>query len=419
MEREAAALAVTMNIHGDVRSLSSGWTPEEIAARRRLVQFWRVMDGATVNVHFCVIRPEEYDDSRIVVSCIYREDAEKCYITSFDLIRLLEGIIGSVCNIDEKNRIRRNVHHIEHDTISKSKPYHEEFFDLIMSFPAPMPRRNVRDLKAFRWEFLPDALHAIMDKMALDYNPKAVSEMIEPTIPEADEAMDASMPSFSPTLHAEPERRDSSFSLGDGGGFSFRRPSAMQSALSFDTISPNSSVASFHAHHQSPSASLANFHLGGSTTPGQHQSPNVSVSSFHHHHIGGPFGAPHQSPNVSVASFHHPAHHQSPSGSVSSFQAQLASAAFGSSPNSLGGLHPNGPTDTPMDLGLGGPGGAGNGGGGFGQGLTGQGNTPTGSFSNLNGGAGLWSTNSQHQQDLNRLAAAAGSNPLHDYYSMS
>ncbi|KIO16839.1 hypothetical protein M407DRAFT_181450 [Tulasnella calospora MUT 4182] len=165
MEREAAALAVTMNIHGDVRSLSTGWTQEEVTARRRLVQFWRVMDGATVNVHFCVIRPEEYDDSRIVVSCIYREDAEKCYITSFDLIRLLEGIIGSVCNIDEKNRIRRNVHHIEHDTISKSKPYHEEFFDLIMSFPAPMPRRNVRDLKAFRWEFLPDALHAIMDKM--------------------------------------------------------------------------------------------------------------------------------------------------------------------------------------------------------------------------------------------------------------
>lgn len=99
------------------------------------------------------------------MSCIYRDDVDKCYITSFDLIRLLEGIIGTVCNIDEKNRIRRNVHHIEHDTISKSKPYHEEFFDLLMSFPAPMPRRNVRDLKAFRWEYLPEALHAIIDKM--------------------------------------------------------------------------------------------------------------------------------------------------------------------------------------------------------------------------------------------------------------
>lgn len=144
---------------------------EEISARRRLVQFWRHMDGPIVNVHFCPIQPEEYDDSRIVVSCIYREDVDKCYITSFDLIRLLEGIIGTVCNIDEKNRIRRNVHHIEHDTISKSKPYHEEFFDLIMSFPAPMPRRNVRDLKAFRWEFLPDALHAIMDKMVRIHRP--------------------------------------------------------------------------------------------------------------------------------------------------------------------------------------------------------------------------------------------------------
>ncbi|KAG8955870.1 hypothetical protein FRC04_006317 [Tulasnella sp. 424] len=336
MEREPAALAVTMNIHGDVRSLSSGWTPEEIAARRRLVQFWRVMDGATVNVHFCVIRPEEYDDnSRIVVSCIYREDAEKCYITSFDLIRLLEGIIGSVCNIDEKNRIRRNVHHIEHDTISKSKPYHEEFFDLIMSFPAPMPRRNVRDMKAFRWEFLPDALHAIMDKMALDYNPNAISEVLEPIIPEADEAMDTSMPTFSSTLHAEPERRNSSLYLGDGGGFSFRRPSATQSALSFHT---DSSVASFHTCHQSPWASLADFQLGGSTTSGQPQSTNVIISAFHHHHIGGPFGAGggniHQSPNVSIASFHQPAHHQSPSGSVSSLQAQLANAAFGTSPNS-------------------------------------------------------------------------------------
>ncbi|KAG8990675.1 hypothetical protein FRB90_001668, partial [Tulasnella sp. 427] len=235
-----------------------------------------------------------------------------------------------------------------------------------------------------------------------------------------DEDMDASMPSFSSKLTAEPERRDSSFSLGGGAesiGFGFRRPSAMQSALSFDTISPVSSVASFHAHHQSPSASLANFHLGSnSATPGgQHQSPNVSVSSFHHQqqqqHMGSPFspapppnGVNHHSPNVSVASFHH---HQSPSASVSSFQ-----GAFGGGASSLGGLHGGGggPVDTPMDL-------------GFGQGLNlggpGQGNTPTGSFSHLNGNAGLWGTSPQQQQEFNRLAAAAGSNPLHDFYSMT
>ncbi|KAG8862445.1 hypothetical protein FRB96_001516 [Tulasnella sp. 330] len=330
IEREATALAVVLNIHGDVRTMSSGWSAEELACRRRLVQFWKYNEGNVVNVHFCSIKPEEYDDSRVVVSCIYREDVDKCYITSFDLIRLLEGIIGTVCNIDEKNRIRRNVHHIEHDTISKSKPYHEEFFDLLMSFPVPMPRRNVRDLKAFRWEFLPEALHAIIDKMALDYNPKAVSEMIEPSIPEVAEPTEDSFPSYATSLRSDGGHShqrgesiysvDSSFSFasptnsnayGNGAvdsSFSFRRPSAVSSHLSYNELSPNASVASFHSHHSHQSPIISNFsHTNGNNNPYGSMNLNASASSHFH---------PTQSPNVSVPNFNH---QQSPSVSVASF----------------------------------------------------------------------------------------------------
>ncbi|KAG8998426.1 hypothetical protein FRB94_006894 [Tulasnella sp. JGI-2019a] len=339
MEREATALAVVLNIHGDVRSMSSGWSAEELACRRRLVQFWRHTEGNVVNVHFCSIKPEEYDDSRVVVSCIYREDVDKCYITSFDLIRLLEGIIGTVCNIDEKNRIRRNVHHIEHDTISKSKPYHEEFFDLLMSFPVPMPRRNVRDLKAFRWEFLPEALHAIIDKMALDYNPKAVSEMIEPSIPEVAEPTEDSFPSYATSLRSDGGSHhrgesvysvDSSFSFANpangnayapsadnsfeyrnrdavDSSFSFRRPSAISSHMPYNDLSPNASVASFHSHQNQP---MGNFNTNGSNHPYGNGNLNASASS---HHFQNTLS---QSPSVSVTNFNH---HQSPSVSVASF----------------------------------------------------------------------------------------------------
>ncbi|KAG8926753.1 hypothetical protein FRC02_008700 [Tulasnella sp. 418] len=327
IERESSALSVVMNIHGDLRSMSSGWSQDEVRARRRLVQFWRHMEGNIVNVHFCPIKPEEYDDSRIVVSCIYREDVDKCYITSFDLIRLLEGIIGSVCNIDEKNRIRRNVHHIEHDTISKSKPYHEEFFDLIMSFPTPMPRRNVRDLKAFRWEYLGEALHAIIDKMALDYCPTPFSEMVEPSIPEVPEPPAEPYSAYNTSMNPEPlsssygQMDDSMYDAVDAS-FEFSKP---QGPI-YESISPNISSLSFHSHH-SPSTSITNFHSPNASVSDfySHTSPNASLTSFHNQ----------LSPNGSVTSFQNNQHHRSPSTSATSFHTYH-------SPNaSTTGFHPS------------------------------------------------------------------------------
>ena len=228
--------------------------------------------------------------------------------------------------------------------------------------------------------------------------------MIEPSIPEGPE--DSSIPSFSNAIHSEPDRRDSGFSV--DGGFSFRRPS-MQSALSFDTVSPNSSVASFHNHH-SPSASLSNFHLN--------HSPNASVGSFHGNgmlhfqpsrspvpNANGVFQShQHQSPSASVSSFHN--QHLSPSASVSSFN-------LGQQSNGLSNYLAHAPgsgllgQDNAMDL---------SGGGthmmGFAGGMA-QG-TPTGSYSNLKlesgfgaefFGADPGQQQLQQQHQLNRVAS--------------
>jgi hypothetical protein len=123
--------------------------------------------------------------------------------------------------------------------------------------------------------------------------------MIEPSIPELPEPMDASIPTFSRNYQTESERRDSFLSADPN--FSFRRPSGTnQSVLSFDTVSPNSSVASFHPNasqvHISPSASLANFHLN--------PSPSASVTSFNARQHSPMMSLPQgQSPTTGLANF--------------------------------------------------------------------------------------------------------------------
>ncbi|KAF8342213.1 uncharacterized protein EI90DRAFT_2903961, partial [Cantharellus anzutake] len=133
---------------------------------RRLVQFWRRQDGADVHLAFKSIPPEEYQPTSIVVSCIYRDDADECFITSVDLIYLLEMIIDSPFSIEEKNRIRRNLEGFKPQTVVKSKPGKgiDSFFALIMGFGEPKPRNIEKDLKVFPWKIIPTALEKVIKK---------------------------------------------------------------------------------------------------------------------------------------------------------------------------------------------------------------------------------------------------------------
>ncbi|OBZ66597.1 hypothetical protein A0H81_13482 [Grifola frondosa] len=125
--------------------MSKGWDDEEIHAGRRLVRFSRTQEGSTLIVSCEALKQEDYVEGEMVVSCIYRPDTDSCCITSVDIIFLLESIVGDIFNIEEKNRIRRNLE----------------------GFRPKTPRNIEKDVKVFEWALLPQALDKIISKYTL------------------------------------------------------------------------------------------------------------------------------------------------------------------------------------------------------------------------------------------------------------
>ncbi|KAJ7188387.1 hypothetical protein C8R46DRAFT_1242905 [Mycena filopes] len=134
-------------------SVCSGWDEAELQAGRRLVRFQKIQDGRRVILTCEPIRQDEYCETDSVISCIYREEAETCYVTSVDIIHLLERLTNDEFPVEEKNRIRRNLEGLRPTTVSKHKPASEAFFQRIMDFPDPKPRNIEKDLKVLNGSF--------------------------------------------------------------------------------------------------------------------------------------------------------------------------------------------------------------------------------------------------------------------------
>lgn len=141
-----------------------GWDAAELHTGRRLVRFNKVQDGYTLNVTCERISQQDYRESDIVVSCIYREEQGSCCVTSVDIISLLEKLVDDEFEVEEKNRIRRNLEGYRPTTISKHRLGFEDFFQRIMDFPDPKPRNIEKDVKVFDWNLLPEALKKIISK---------------------------------------------------------------------------------------------------------------------------------------------------------------------------------------------------------------------------------------------------------------
>ncbi len=145
-------------------SMCTGWTNPEAVTGRRLVRFAKVQDGRRLIVSCEPISQEDYRDSDTVISCIYREEVDLCYVTSVDVIYLLERLTNGEFPVEEKNRIRRNLEGLRPTTVSKHKPGFGNFFQRIMDFPDPRPRNIEKDLKVFDWNLLGQALEKILSK---------------------------------------------------------------------------------------------------------------------------------------------------------------------------------------------------------------------------------------------------------------
>ncbi|CAD6577896.1 MAG: hypothetical protein TREMPRED_002058 [Tremellales sp. Tagirdzhanova-0007] len=180
----------TLELTGDLMTMSKGWSQEEWFNRRRLVQFWRRQEGVNIYASFRPISQNDYPQSQssIIVSCIFREDTNACYLTSVDTIYLLESLVGTRFTVEEKNRIRRNLEGFRPVTVSKNKPGNEDFFKLIMGFPSPKPRNIEKDVKVFPWEVMGAALKKIIAKYSASYT----------------HATNVNMPPPQPALHPHP-----------------------------------------------------------------------------------------------------------------------------------------------------------------------------------------------------------------------
>ncbi|EKM54039.1 uncharacterized protein PHACADRAFT_209866 [Phanerochaete carnosa HHB-10118-sp] len=152
-----------------LETMCAGWAEDELRIGRRLVRFRRAQEGHRLKLSCEGIRQDEYVEGDSVISCIYRRDTDSCYVTSVDIISLLEGIVGEGFEIEEKNRIRRNLEGFRPKTVSKNRAGSESFFQQIMDFPAPKPRNIEKDVKVFEWNVLPQALEKIISKYSLYY----------------------------------------------------------------------------------------------------------------------------------------------------------------------------------------------------------------------------------------------------------
>lgn len=157
-----------LEIRGNLEAMQHNWTPEERAAKRRIVRFWREQNGTIIYAYFKPVRADEqplpHETTERRISCIFWEEQNEYYITSVDTIALLESLVASKFHVEEKNRIRRNLEGYKPSTISKGKPESESFFKLIMGFANPKPRNIEKDVKAFKWSMLEQALKKIISK---------------------------------------------------------------------------------------------------------------------------------------------------------------------------------------------------------------------------------------------------------------
>ncbi|KAG6333849.1 hypothetical protein ID866_5237 [Astraeus odoratus] len=163
-QNEQNTQSAVLDIMTPLDSFCYDWDESELQAGRRLVRFQRMQDRNSLMITAERISQAQYDSNDIVISCIYREETNSFCVTSVDIIHLLQRLVDAEFEVDEKNRIRRNLEGLRPTTVSKSRPGFESFFQRIMDFPDPKPRKIEKDLKVFDWKLLPQALEKIISK---------------------------------------------------------------------------------------------------------------------------------------------------------------------------------------------------------------------------------------------------------------
>lgn len=168
--------AIDFEMLGDFESIGQNWSQQEIERGRRLVRFTQISPNlfCRIQCSFEILPPTaNFQDNNnnnnnegagVVISFIHWAQRDEIYVTSVDIIYLLQYLLQMDFSIEQKNRIRRNLEGFHPLTASKCKPESAEFFKVIMSFGYPRPRHIEKDIKIFEWHCLPFALKKIVVK---------------------------------------------------------------------------------------------------------------------------------------------------------------------------------------------------------------------------------------------------------------
>ena len=171
------------------------WTLQERQDNRRIVAFHKVISGEVIQLDCYPVPAHEYQDNMITISCIRwipsppHEIGHKlmgqCVFTSVDIILLLEKLVGHSFDVQEKNRIRRNLEGYKPQTVRKEGTT-RQFFNQVMLYAQPKARNIEKDIKVFLWKDLTKALKKVVQKYSkrkgeAALNGKSNSESFLPT----------------------------------------------------------------------------------------------------------------------------------------------------------------------------------------------------------------------------------------------
>ncbi|KAK7583131.1 hypothetical protein V3481_012425 [Fusarium oxysporum f. sp. vasinfectum] len=155
-----------LKINGELASMAENWTPEEKANSRRVVLFHKTQKESTVNATCHPVSVNERPTNSICISCIWWAEKGKCYITSTDIIDLLDYLVAKTnrFTVEEKNRVRSNLDMFGPSTVSEKEPESQDFFKIIMGFSDPKPYKRKNSVRVYPWKKLESALETIVSK---------------------------------------------------------------------------------------------------------------------------------------------------------------------------------------------------------------------------------------------------------------
>lgn len=202
----------SLEIKGDLGSMTKAWSEDECRVRRRLVLFRSTRSAGTIKVSFQAIKPHGQPSSGAYVSCIRLGEKAECYITLADIISILEAmVVGPSCFTIEQNYwIRRNLKRFRPQKFGM--PRGEEISETIMAIPNPKPRGIGKNIMIFPWRIVSDALKEIVSKysasLSSEFRPSLRELGIETTPPTSPQTsplispqfLDARQPSWIPSL---------------------------------------------------------------------------------------------------------------------------------------------------------------------------------------------------------------------------